>query len=213
MKQGLKITKALLFLSIFFGYLTSNGQTDYDTVCSGSEEFYKVVKTEGSKYTWVISSGGTATYGVDTKSDSIRVKWKVTDQVSTEFVKVVETNKYNRTGDTVTLNVLVAPVPTAVISGTDTLFDGNTGTKKIKIALTGTAPWSIEYNDGKSNIAIKDIQSSPYTLETRSLSNPPEIHKFTLVSVKNESGCSGEVSGVAEITVSPPVKTSKIIHN
>ena len=213
MKQGLTIAKALLFLSIFFGYLTSNGQADYDTVCSGSEEFYKVVKTEGSKYTWVISSGGTATYGVDTKSDSIRVKWKVTDQTSTEFVKVVETNKYNRTGDTVTLNILVAPVPTAVISGTDTLFDGNTGTKNISIALTGTAPWSIEYNDGKSNIAIKDIQSSPYTLETRSLSNPPEIHKFTLVSVKNESGCSGEVSGVAEITVSPPVKTSKIIHN
>ena len=213
MKQGLTITKAVLFLSIFFGYLTSNGQADFDTVCSGAEEFYKVVKTDGSKYTWVISSGGTATYGVDTKSDSIRIKWKVTDQPSTEFVKVVETNKYNRTGDTVTLNVLVAPVPTAVISGTDTLFDGNTGTNKIRIVLTGTAPWDIEYNDGKSNIAIKDIQSSPYTLETRSLSNPPEIHKFTLVSVKNESGCSGEVSGVAEITVSPPVKTSKIIHN
>jgi len=212
MKQGLKITKALLFLSIFFGYLTSNGQTDYDTVCSGAEEFYKVVKTDGSKYTWVISSGGTATYGVDTKSDSIRVKWKVTDQVSTEFVKVVETNKYDRTGDTVTLNVLVAPVPTAVISGTDTLFDGNTGTKKISIVLTGTAPWSIEYNDGKSNISIKDIRESPYILETRSLSNPPEVHKFTLVSVKNETGCSGEVSGVAEISVSPPVKTSKIIH-
>jgi hypothetical protein len=31
--------------------------------------------------------------------------------------------------------------------------------------------------------------------------------------VKNESGCSGEVSGVAEIAVSPPVKTGKIIHN
>ncbi len=213
MKQRLTITKAVVFLSIFFGYLTSSAQADFDTVCSGAEEFYKVIKTEGSKYTWVISSGGTATYGVDTQNDSIRVKWKVTDKPASEFVKVVETNKYNRQGDTITLNVLVAPVPTAVISGSDTLFDGNTGTSKIKISLTGTAPWSIEYNDGKSNIAIKDIQSSPYTLETRSLSNPPEIHKFTLVSVKNESGCSGEVSGVAEITVSPPVKTSKIIHN
>ena len=213
MKRGSTILKAVLLISLFFGYLTSNGQADFDTVCSGADEFYKVIKTEGSKYTWVISDGGKATYGVDTKSDSIRVTWKVTDQPSTEFVKVVETNKYNRTGDTITLNVLVAPVPTAVISGTDTLFDGNTGTDKIRITLTGTAPWSIEYNDGKSNIAIKDIESSPYTLETRSLSNPPEIHKFTLVSVKNESGCSGEVSGVAEITVSPPVKTSKIIHN
>jgi hypothetical protein len=213
MKQRLTITKAVLFLSIFFGYLTSNGQADFDTVCSGAEEFYKVVKTDGSKYTWITSSGGTIDYGAETMSDSIMVTWKVTDQLSTEFVKVLETNKYGRIGDTITLNILVAPVPTAVISGSDTLFDGNTGTNKISISLTGTAPWSIEYNDGKSNITIKDIESSPFTLETRSLSNPPEIHKFTLVTVKNESGCSGVVSGVAEITVSPPVKTSKIIHN
>ena len=213
MKQKSTITKVIGIAIFLFGFISSYGQADFDTVCSGSEEFYKVVKTEGSQYTWITSNGGTAGYGVETKSDSIKVTWKVTDQPSTEFVKVLETNKYGRSGDTITLNILIAPVPTAVISGSDTLFDGNTGTNRISISLTGTAPWSVEYNDGKSNITIKDIESSPYTLETRSLSNPPEIHKFTLVTVKNESGCSGVVSGVAEITVSPPVKTSKIIHN
>ncbi len=213
MKQKSTITKVIGIVIFLFGFISSYGQADFDTVCSGSEEFYKVVKTEGSQYTWIASNGGTVGYGAETKSDSIMVTWKVTDQPSTEFVKVLETNKYGRSGDTITLNILIAPVPTAVISGSDTLFDGNTGTNRIGISLTGTAPWSVEYNDGKSNITIKDIESSPYTLETRSLSNPPEIHKFTLVTVKNESGCSGVVSGVAEITVSPPVKTSKIIHN
>jgi hypothetical protein len=183
-----------------------------DTVCAGSEEYYKVLKTEGSTYDWIISDGGNALYGVDTKSDSIMVEWTSTDIFTEEFVKVVETNKYGRSGETVQLNIVKYPVPTAIINGSDTLFDGNTGTNKIRIVLTGTSPWSIVYSDGNNEIDINGIESSPYTLETRSLSNPPETHKFTLISIKNESGCSGEVSGVAEITVSPPIKTSKIFH-
>ncbi len=93
------------------------------------------------------------------------------------------------------------------------MFDGNTGTDKIVVTLTGTAPWNIVYNDGKTDIDITGIDQSPFSIETRSLSNPPEQHKFTLISVKNKSGCKGNVSGVAEVTVSPPIKTSKIFHN
>lgn len=190
----------------------SQSNTPVDTVCAGSSEFYKILKTEGSTYHWVISSGGTAIYGVDIKSDSIIIDWENNSVLTEEYVKVVETNKYGRSGDTMYLQVIKYPVPTAVISGLDTLFDGNTGSNKIQITLTGTAPWDIVYNDGKTDIDINDIESSPFTIETRSLSNPPELHKFTLVSIINESGCVGEVSGVAKIIVSPPIKTSKIFH-
>jgi hypothetical protein len=183
-----------------------------DTVCAGSVEYYKVIKTEGSTYTWEISGGGKALYGVDIKSDSIEVEWTNVESLSEETIKVVETNKYGRSGDPVILKVFKYPIPTAVISGSDTLFDGNTGTDKIAVALTGTAPWDITYNDGKTDIEITGIDKSPFSIETRSLSNPPELHKFTLVSVKNKSGCVGNVSGVAEIVVSPPIKTSKIFH-
>jgi hypothetical protein len=171
------------------------------------------MKTQGSTYHWKISKGGKALYGIETKSDSVMIEWGSSEDFTEEYVKVVETNKYGRLGDTVVLKVIKYPVPTAVISGSDTLFDGNTGTKNIKVTLTGTFPWSIVYNDGQTDIDIKGIETSPFTIETRSLSNPPEIHKFTLVSIKNESGCVGKVSGVAQITVSPPIKTSKIFHN
>lgn len=184
-----------------------------DTVCAGSNEFYKVLKTPGSSYHWSISSGGTSIYGVDTKNDSVMIEWTNSEEMSEEYVKVVETNKYGRSGDTVILKVVKYPVPTAIISGSDTLFDGNTGTNKIKVDLTGTAPWDIEYNDGTTDISLKGIESSPFYIETRSLSNPPELHTFTLVSIKNVSGCAGNVSGVSEVTVSPPIKTSKIFHN
>jgi len=211
----MRIQRGLMIFGLLLGFFTVYSQTDIptDTVCAGSTEFYKVLKTPGSTYHWVISKGGTPVFGVKEKKDSIRVEWTNTDVMSEEFVKVVETNKYGRSGDTVSLKVINYPVPTAVISGTDTLFDGNTGTNKIKVTLTGTAPWDIVYNDGNTNIDMKGIEASPFTIETRSLSNPPEIHNFTLISVNNESGCKGNVSGTAEITVSPPIKTSKIFHN
>lgn len=202
--------KNLVIVVLFLFSLNAYSQSD--TVCAGAVEYYKVIKTEGSTYSWEISSGGKALYGVDIKSDSIEVEWTNAESMSEETIKVVETNKYGRSGDPVTLKVFKYPVPTAVISGSDTLFDGNTGTDKIAVALTGTAPWDITYNDGKTDIEITGIDKSPFNIETRSLSNPPELHKFTLVSVKNQSGCVGNVSGVAEVVVSPPIKTSKIFH-
>jgi len=170
------------------------------------------MKTPGSTYDWFISNGGTATYGVDIKSDSVRIQWANTNTMATEYIKVLETNQFGRSGDTVALSVLRFPVPTATISGSDTLFDGNTGTEKIKVTLTGTPPWEIIYSDGRNNVTVSDIENSPYIIKTRSLSNPPVVHTFTLTSVKDMSSCSGEVSGSAVITVSPPIKTGSIIH-
>lgn len=211
----LRTLKIIMATGLLIITTVAQSQSDIpvDTVCAGSNEFYKVMKTPGSTYQWFISEGGNPTFGVDVKNDSVMIEWGNAEIMSEEFVKVVETNKYGRSGDTVILKVMKYPVPTAIISGSDTLFDGNTGTNKIKVDLTGTAPWDINYNDGTTDISINGIESSPFNIETRSLSNPPELHTFTLVSIKNVSGCVGNVSGVAEITVSPPIKTSKIFHN
>jgi len=209
-----KIIRLVVLTVVHFTTIFAFSQNDayVDTVCAGSLEYYKVIKSDGSTYFWEISGGGNAVYGADTKMDSIMVEWTNSTELSEEFVKVTEINKYGRSGEPVELRVLKYPVPTAVISGTDTLFDGNTGSNKIKITLTGSAPWNVVYNDGKTDIPINDIEVSPFTIETRSLSNPPEMHKFSLISIVNASGCSGQVSGVAQVTVSPPIKTSKIFH-
>lgn len=213
MKTEKIIRQAVLTIALFTSIFAFSQSDEYiDTVCAGGLEHYKVMKTEGSTYTWEISGGGKAIYGVDTKMDSIMVEWANSTELSEEFVKVTETNKYGRSGELVELKVLKYPVPTAVISGSDTIYDGNSGTDKIKIDLTGTGPWDIVYNDGKTDVPVNGIDVSPFTVETRALSNPPEQHKFTLISIKNESGCAGQVSGSAVVVVSPPIKTSKIFH-
>jgi len=184
-----------------------------DTVCSGAEEYYKVLKTEGSTYAWSVSDGGTASYGLEEKADSVVINWDNTNVLVEASLQVVETNKYGYVGDPVRLKIMIYPIPTATISGSDTLLDGNNGTNRISVDFTGTSPFTIIYNDGKRDVTVDNIDTNPYTLQSRPLSFPPDEHIFTLVDIINESGCSGQVSGSATIIVAPPVNTSAIMHN
>ena len=198
----------LLFASIAFGQSSEASAS----VCSGANDYYKVGKTEGSTYQWTIPSQATAVYGIDSKSDSIAVKWSTVNSVVETTIQVVETNQYGYKGEPVIVNVKLFPNPTATISGSDTLLEGNSGTNKVSIDLVGSAPWEVVYNDGKRDVTVDNIDSSPYSLQTRPLAFPPIEHSFTLVSISDVSGCSGSVSGAAKIVVVPPVKTGPIIH-
>ncbi len=202
----------LLAFTISGSFAIAQSTDPVAKACSGSNDFYMVNKTEGSTYTWTLPSEATPTYGVDSKADSISVKWSTVTQKKELQIQVLETNKYGYKGEPVTLKVILYPIPTATISGSDTLLEGNSGTNKVTIDLTGTAPWKVVYNDGKRDVTIDKIDTAPYALQTRPLAFPPVEHNFTLVSVSDESGCSGSVSGAAKIVVVPPVKTGPIIH-
>jgi hypothetical protein len=211
-KLLLKSLLSIVFITIF-SFVTRAQSTDPSVnVCSGTDDFYKVAKTEGSTYKWTLPPEATPLYGVNNNSDSISVKWATVTKMVSVQIQVVETNKYDYKGEPVVLSVNLYPVPTAVISGSDTLLEGNSGTNKVSIDLTGTAPWEIVYNDGKRDVTVDKIDSAPYSLQTRPLAFPPVEHNFTLVSVTDKSGCTGSVSGAAKIIVVPPVKTGPIIH-
>ena len=214
MRKIIRLSFAIPFvLLLLMTNLTFSQSTDASTnVCSGADDYYKVGKTEGSTYQWTIPSEATAVYGVDTKVDSISIKWNTVNKLTETTIQVVETNKYGYKGEPVVVSIKLYPIPTATISGSDTLLEGNSGTNKVSIDLVGSAPWEIVYNDGKRDVTVDNIDSSPYALQTRPLSFPPVEHNFTLVSISDISGCSGSVSGAAKIVVVPPVKTGPIIH-
>lgn len=95
----------------------------------------------------------------------------------------------------------VSGTPTATISGSNTICQGQT--TPISIALTGASPWDIVYNDGTSNQTVTGITSSPYVFNTGLAGN------YTLVSVQN-AACSGTVSGSAVVVVNQTVSTSNL---
>jgi len=97
--------------------------------------------------------------------------------------------------------------PTASISGTTTICEGNQ--TNLIFNLTGVSPWEVVYTDGSSNYTLNT--SNPVTIEAVS---PIQDTNYELISVTdgNSPICSGTVNGIAEITVNQK-PTAEIFGN
>jgi len=94
--------------------------------------------------------------------------------------------------------VTVNPRPTGVISGTATICNGTSSV--LSFVLTGTAPYSLTYNDSQNgSTTITGIQSSTYTISVAPRSNTT----YTLVSL-SDANCTAnnaDKTGSAVIAV------------
>ena len=92
---------------------------------------------------------------------------------------------------TVTKNTSI----TAAISGTTTMCAG--GSTNLSVVLTGSAPWTIIYKNGTTNMNDTIILSSPASISV----SPTANTTYTLVSVSGAGSCSATVSGSAVVSV------------
>jgi len=91
---------------------------------------------------------------------------------------------------------LVVPVPSALLTGTQTICTGGSAT--LTVALTGHAPWSFTWTDGTNTpVAVTGLTSSPYLITLTPTGN--SVYSLTSVSAV----CAGGVSGIASVTVLP----------
>ncbi len=91
--------------------------------------------------------------------------------------------------------VTVNSRPTAVVSGTATICQGNSTT--IQAALTGASPWTVTWSDGHVD---SGVSSSP---DSRSVS-PSSTTTYTVTALTDNNGCaaqSGDMTGSAVVTV------------
>ncbi len=92
--------------------------------------------------------------------------------------------------------VTVNPLPTATISGTQTICKGQSAV--ISILLTGTGPWDFTYSTtnsgGTTNTTLTGQASNPFTITV----SPTETSTYTMVSV-NDANCTGTVSGTSVV--------------
>ncbi|MBN2613376.1 MAG: Omp28-related outer membrane protein [Bacteroidales bacterium] len=95
----------------------------------------------------------------------------------------------------------ISNLPSATISGTDTLCPGETAS--IRIALTGASPWSVTYTINNINpVIIPKIVSSDTTLITN------KIGTYRLTKVSDAKYNNGSVNGTAVITMHDTVKVT-----
>ncbi len=136
-----------------------------------------------------LSGTGTATLtitGVD-GTDAGSYDVVVTDSLGTQSISSAAT-------------VAVLALPTATLTGDATIDEGDsTG---LSVALTGAAPWSVDWSDGFSQ---SGIASSPATRTV----GPTTTTTYELSGV-SDANCTGTFSGAATVTVIPAVIVSTV---
>jgi len=204
--KNLLILALLLCTAFCTTTLRAQSTTSPDTVCSGRiGSAYFVSYTPGSTYHWIVPNG-TITAGNNT--DSITVTWSATP--GTDTIKVVELNAHGCSGDTQKLAVYRMPLPTASLTGIDSVCH-NFGTT-FNVAFTGIGPWNFTYSDGTNSTSLTGISSSPYTISTGNLT---ATTTYTVTAISNKFGCVGTTSGSGSVVVvvNPKPATSAIHHN
>jgi len=203
-KSNIKTMKRILFfISIivlsFSIRSTAQSTANPDTVCAGSNVYYKIPSaTINSTFTWGIKgSGGTLTFGQST--DSIRVAW--TNTAGSDTLWVVETNVAGCKGDTAKLTVIKVAPPTAVFDNA-TLCYGET----LNINFTGYSPYSVQYTLNGNTVNQSGIIQNPYSVGGTA-------GTYVLVQISDKHCINNTLSGQINAVIGTPLNTLQIQHD
>ncbi len=197
MKRFLILTSIVMLL--FSIRSTAQSTANPDTVCAGSNVYYKLPSaTLNSTYTWGIKgSGGTLTFGQST--DSIRVAW--TNTAGSDTLWVVETNAAGCKGDTAKLTVIKVAPPTAEFDNA-TLCYGET----LKINFTGYPPYNVQYTLNGNTVNQSGITQNPYSVGGTA-------GNYILVQISDKHCINNTLSGQINAIIGAPLNNLQIQHD
>ncbi len=93
--------------------------------------------------------------------------------------------------------VVENPLPTAILSGVDTICANSNEVGQLTIDLTGTAPWNVTWEvDSNSQVPLV-INSTPFTLDI----SESQAGTILLTGVTDDNNCVGTVSGTGAVAV------------
>jgi hypothetical protein len=162
------------------------------TICQGQTATLTVALTGNSPWTLVYANGMTpvTVTGLTASPYLITVS-----PLTTTNYSLVSVNN-GCTGTTSGFApVTVVAVPGATLSGTQTICAGSVA--QLSVALSGSTPWSLSWNDGTTNFSQSGITANPFVINV----TPLTTRTYTLNSVF--AACSGTISGNAAVSVVP----------
>lgn len=179
-----------------------NGSTE---ICKNDIAILEINLTGTSPWEITYSDGTTS----NTISDIIENPLQINVSPATTSTYTVENVKDNNTcsnSGTGSFTVTVHELPTASLSGNNSICYGNTST--ITVELTGTSPWEIIYSDGETDITKSNIVNSTYTFTVK-----PEITAtYFITDVLDANLCKNVGIGTATIEVNP-IPVADILSN
>lgn len=174
-----------------------------------SEDLTEIISVDGADGEWI--DGATETYTVDCGLDPPEYDYLwdnaalLSDETDSDPTATVTSNTWFHveitdieTGCTIidSIQIVVHPPVDAVISGAETICEGDTG--ELTVTFTGPAPYTLDVTGpGGALPTITDIPTSPYTLEVS------EDGDYVITFVSGD-GCEGTFSGTGTIDVIIP---------
>lgn len=124
----------------------------------------------------------------------------ITPMASISYTLQSVSNGCTGTLGSTTANLMVNTTPSATLSGGASLCSGTSSVLTIDLLSTSN-PYNINYSDGNNTITITGITSDPYLISV----SPAAHTTYTLTSISDGSGCTGNVAGTAvfNVTQSP----------
>lgn len=201
----------LVFLLMFL--LMSAGAfaqvTTTDSVCAGTQDkVYGITSPDAnSTYTWYLANAaGTIDSSVTSNNSEIQIDWNSTPGTYTLYA--VETTQYGCVGDSVSLDIVINPLPTVTVS-IDTACSGYA--PNMTLTLTGTAPWTVSYTDGTNSNSVI-ATSSPFIVPLTAYTSTTNID---ITGVTDSHNCDADAAGLPTGTpavIRPKPSTGAIYH-
>jgi hypothetical protein len=152
----------------------------------------QTLKATGSAIKWYVDE-------YDLKSYNSLVPSTTKEGTFTYYV--TQTNSFGCESSKARVEVNIKAVPTALLSGDNTILLGDS--TALKVNITGGFPASVTLSDGK-NFAIN---TNPFVVGVK----PAQTTTYQLTEVKNTCG-SGTVSGSARIVILEPLATEETVR-
>ncbi|MDN4166603.1 T9SS type A sorting domain-containing protein [Cytophagales bacterium LB-30] len=189
----------VLTSSPLLAQLTSASVGGTATICEGASTNLTFTMVGGAGPYDVEYTDGTDTFQENGLLNGGTVSVNPTVNTSYSIVSVTDTDDLISIGvQPGTATITVNPTPTAALSGTATICEGNS--TDLTFTLTGNGPFDVEYSDGTNTFLLNSINDG----HTEGVS-PTVNTSYSLVSVTDNStpACVGTLSGTAIITVNP----------
>lgn len=203
--QKLAILALMTFMS-----LSAMAQLTYtDSVCAGTQDkVYGIMNSEPTSiYAWWLSdpTAGTIDNSIAPNDSLIEIDWGLTPGTYTLYS--VETSLDGCIGDTVQLDIIVHPLPTALVVS-DSVCENFSAT--LTFDLTGQAPWTIDYTDGTNNFTAV-ANATPFTISTPPYTSSQTI---TVTGVTDGYSCAADPAGLPStpVHIYPRPTTGAIYH-
>lgn len=161
-------------------------------VNGGATVSASVPSTSGATYAWTITGG---TFTSPANGNSVTYTAGCSGQVALN----VTVRASCGTQGTGSFSATIAPPSATILTTQQTIDPG--AAAHIDVALTGTPPWSIAWQDGftQANISSSPVTRTPH---------PSETTTYTVLFVSDSTICDGAVNGSAEVIVRPPAPVS-----